>query len=262
IRQINTNKEYAPSSLINCIKLLSVYILKHPRGNKIFNISNRKEFSHLWEVFNRKMKKLKKDGIISHHHDILTETELRTIFQHNLVSSNTPQGLQYRVFMWCCLLFQPRGGEHYNLSISQFVFTSNGSIYFMKYSQKNDQDGKGVPMDTTMSITGHKTLSLLIDSVGTLPSNSQEESINMNISFSQNNSLQSEGEIETDAIPTKRKNSFEPMSLISPTLMKPFRQPLQTSSIQCIDSTSYEAGASGTTVVKNYYINAQTVNIS
>ena len=55
IRQINTNKEYAPSSLINCIKLLSVYILKHPRGNKIFNLSNRKEFSHLWEALNAKM---------------------------------------------------------------------------------------------------------------------------------------------------------------------------------------------------------------
>ena len=31
IRQVNTNKEYAPSSLINCIKLLSIYIMKHPR---------------------------------------------------------------------------------------------------------------------------------------------------------------------------------------------------------------------------------------
>ncbi|CAG8712501.1 10615_t:CDS:1, partial [Scutellospora calospora] len=29
--------------------------------------------------------------------------------------------------------------EHYNLSISQFVFTSNNGIYFIKYSSKNDQ---------------------------------------------------------------------------------------------------------------------------
>ncbi|CAG8688993.1 11295_t:CDS:2, partial [Racocetra fulgida] len=50
-----------------------------------------------------------------------------------------------------------------------------------------------------MSITGHKNaLLLLIDSVGTLPSNSQAESINPN-----DNSLQSEVEIEMDAIPTK-----------------------------------------------------------
>ncbi|CAG8508330.1 656_t:CDS:2 [Scutellospora calospora] len=165
---------------------------------------------------------------------------------------------------------------------------------------------KGVPMGTTMSITRHKSelsyqiyarpsdkqhedaLSLLIDSVGTLPSNSQEESINTNISFSQDNSLQSEVEIEMDAIPTKHKNSFEPMSLISPTLIKLFHQPLQTSSktnysmyvnalkrnptisrqqilyknsYENSNSTSYEDSASGT-VVKNYYINAQTVNIS
>lgn len=71
--------------------------------------------------------------------------------------------------------------------------------------------------------------------------------------------------------------------------MKPFRQPLQTSSktnypmhvnalkrnptiggrqilrknsYENSNSTSYEDSASGTTIVKNYYINAQTVNIS
>ena len=43
--------------------------------------------------------------------------------------------------MWCCLLFQPRNGEYYNILIEQFEFTSNGGIHFKKYSQKNDQGG-------------------------------------------------------------------------------------------------------------------------
>ncbi|KAF0453752.1 zinc finger mym-type protein 2-like: PROVISIONAL [Gigaspora margarita] len=42
--------------------------------------------------------------------------------------------------MWCCLLFQPRGGEYYSIKISQFVFTSDGRLRFTKYSQKNDQN--------------------------------------------------------------------------------------------------------------------------
>ena len=54
--------------------------MKHPRCTKSFNISNRKEFARLWEAINGKMKKLKKEKIVSHHHDHLTDSELQTIF--------------------------------------------------------------------------------------------------------------------------------------------------------------------------------------
>ncbi|CAG8814064.1 21927_t:CDS:2, partial [Gigaspora margarita] len=121
IRQVNTNKEYAPSSLINCIKLLSVYILKHPEGTNVFNISNRKEFPHLWEALNGKMKKLKKEGLVLHHHDHLADTELQTIFQHYTVANHKA----YNIESLC----------------GAFEFTSNGGIHFKKYSQKNDQGG-------------------------------------------------------------------------------------------------------------------------
>ncbi|CAG8820541.1 32095_t:CDS:2, partial [Gigaspora margarita] len=106
-----------------------------------FIFGNKKEFAKLWNALNGKMKLLKKNGIVSWHHDYLTDEELKIIFQYNEVSSNTLQGLLYRIFIWCCLLFQPHGGEHYKITISQFTFTSNGGIHFAKNYQKNNQGG-------------------------------------------------------------------------------------------------------------------------
>ncbi|CAG8841522.1 1113_t:CDS:2, partial [Gigaspora margarita] len=57
-----------------------------------------------------KMKQLKKIGKVARHHDPLTNTEIQAIFAHEATSISHPQGLQYRIFMWCCLLFAPRGG--------------------------------------------------------------------------------------------------------------------------------------------------------
>ncbi|CAG8728079.1 12283_t:CDS:2, partial [Cetraspora pellucida] len=173
IRQINTNKKYALLSLINCIKLLS-------------------------KVLNVKIKKLKKDGIVSHHHDHLTETELRTIFQHNLVSSNTPQGLQYWNSWYLDERLDDKTCRSFIKTICITVGINIGNCDIVNHSDQSTLITflfqKEVPIDT---------LSLLIDSVETLPSNSQEESINMNVSFSQDNSLQSEVEIEMDTIFTK-----------------------------------------------------------
>ncbi|CAG8838167.1 20135_t:CDS:1, partial [Racocetra persica] len=99
INQIRDQSEYSPSSLMNCIRLLSVYIFKHPESVNKFNINNRKEFPRLWEALNGKMKQLKKDGIVSRHHDHLTDDELKQIFQHPALSINNPEGLLYRIFM-------------------------------------------------------------------------------------------------------------------------------------------------------------------
>ncbi|CAG8678231.1 10780_t:CDS:1 [Cetraspora pellucida] len=85
------------------------------------------------------MKQLKKDRIVSHYYNHLNDNELKLIFQHKDITSDTLQGLLYQVFIWCCLLFQLQSGEHYKLLIFQFVFLPNSGINFFKYSQKNDQ---------------------------------------------------------------------------------------------------------------------------
>ncbi|CAG8812823.1 26272_t:CDS:2, partial [Gigaspora margarita] len=108
IRQIKNSAEYSPSSLINCINLLSLYLLNHPDGNHQFTLSNKKEF----RLLNGKLKQLKKSGTIVKHHDNLTDEEVQQIFQHSSISINDPQGLQY-----------------------------HGGLRFTKCSQKNDQGG-------------------------------------------------------------------------------------------------------------------------
>ncbi|CAG8809731.1 190_t:CDS:2, partial [Cetraspora pellucida] len=119
-----------------------------------------------------KMKQLKRNGIIPQHHDPLTEEETSFIFNHPNVSALHAQELQYRVFIWMCMLCALQGGEHSQMKISQFKFLSDGVIIFTKWSQKNDQEGLDdnghttsithlyqleMPNSTLMSITGHKS---------------------------------------------------------------------------------------------------------
>ncbi|CAG8736700.1 29202_t:CDS:2, partial [Racocetra persica] len=82
VQKIQDRSDYSLSSLVNAYNCLSNYIYKHPGGSQKFVINNKSEFSLLWEVLNEKMK----------------------------------------VFMWCCLLFAPRGGEHSQMKVTQFTF--------------------------------------------------------------------------------------------------------------------------------------------
>ncbi|CAG8851411.1 12950_t:CDS:1, partial [Racocetra persica] len=84
----------------------------HPGGSQKFVINNKSEFPLLWEVLNGKMKILKQSEKVTKHHDLLSPDKLKTIFNHKTLSINIAKGLQYQVFIWCCLLFALRGGEH------------------------------------------------------------------------------------------------------------------------------------------------------
>ncbi|CAB5378421.1 unnamed protein product [Rhizophagus irregularis] len=54
---------------------------------------------------------MKKLGIgTAKPHEGLTNDELKIILDHDAVSSNNPEGLLRRVFLWICLLGCPRGG--------------------------------------------------------------------------------------------------------------------------------------------------------
>jgi hypothetical protein len=141
VRQLNSEKEYAPFSLHNTINCIAAYLLDNTLNTDKYNLASKQEFRDLWKTLDGKMKLLKKNGKITHHHDPLTNMEIEAIFKHDAISATHPQGLQYRVFMWCCLLFAPRGGEHAEMRMSQFFFTSNGGLQFTKFSQKNDQGG-------------------------------------------------------------------------------------------------------------------------
>ncbi|CAG8746033.1 3517_t:CDS:2, partial [Racocetra persica] len=81
IWQLKSGKEYSPSSLKNALILL-----------------------------NRKIKQLKQNRIILQLHYPLTEKEITLIFNYPKVSASHAQGLQYKIFMWMCMLCAPWGG--------------------------------------------------------------------------------------------------------------------------------------------------------
>lgn len=141
VRKFQDGSDYSPSSLTNAYNCLSNYISKHPNRCNTFIINNKHDFPLLWEALNGKMKALKKSGKVTKHHDPLTPEELKMMFNHEALSINTAKGLQYRVFMWCCLLFAPRGGEHAQMKVNQFVFLDDEGLRFNKFSQKNDPGG-------------------------------------------------------------------------------------------------------------------------
>ncbi|CAG8824838.1 31275_t:CDS:2, partial [Racocetra persica] len=106
IRKLKDGEKYAPSSLHNAINCLAMYLLDNSLNINKYNLARK----------------------VAQHHDPLTTTEIQTIFAHEATSISYPQGLQYRIFMWCCLLFASQGGEHGEMHVSQFVFTSNDSL--------------------------------------------------------------------------------------------------------------------------------------
>ncbi|CAG8670779.1 15430_t:CDS:2, partial [Racocetra persica] len=104
VRKLKDGKEYASSSLCNAINCLVMYLLDNSLNINKYNLASKQEFRDLWKTLDSKMKQLKKIGK-------------------------------------CCLLFAPQSGEHGEMCVSQFVFTSNGGLQFTKFSQKNDQGG-------------------------------------------------------------------------------------------------------------------------
>ncbi|CAG8829275.1 14601_t:CDS:1, partial [Racocetra persica] len=101
-------------------------------------------------ALNSKMKVLKQSKKTTKHHDPLSPDELKTIFNHEALSINTAKGLQYQVFMWCCLLFALSGGEHSQMKVTWFTFLSDGGIQFTKFSQKNNPSSIEGNLDSLM----------------------------------------------------------------------------------------------------------------
>ncbi|CAG8793668.1 26435_t:CDS:2, partial [Gigaspora margarita] len=98
IETVANGSDYSPSSLVNAYNCLSNYIYKHPGGSKKFIINNKSEFLLLWEALNGKMKVLKQSGKVTKHHDLLSPDELKAMFNHDALSVNTANCIQFTKF--------------------------------------------------------------------------------------------------------------------------------------------------------------------
>ncbi|CAG8678099.1 4785_t:CDS:2 [Cetraspora pellucida] len=207
ICKICDQKEYSPFLLINCMKLLSVYILKHPNAVIKFNIGNRKEFAKLWNALDGKIKQLKKKGIVSQHYDHLMNEELKKIFQHDAVSNTTLQGIQFMKnfqkndqggidgnsnALVISVPPDPKGCQELIYDFKLYFPKRLSSLKYTSLYLQINKKAKGVLMVTTIALTGHKSessyciyahlsdkqkedaLSLLINNVKKLPSSNLE----------------------------------------------------------------------------------------
>jgi hypothetical protein len=139
---IRTKKgdQYSRASLKNAVGSISRHLKESiPQWNH--NLLNKNDFPKIHATLDGTLKEMKRLGIgAAKPHDGLTNEELKLVLQHKVMSPSNPEGLLRRVFLWVCLLGCSRGGEHYKLSIDQFIDSETG-IVFKKFHQKNDQGG-------------------------------------------------------------------------------------------------------------------------
>ncbi|PKK73479.1 hypothetical protein RhiirC2_709606 [Rhizophagus irregularis] len=132
--------KYSRASLKNAVASISRH-LKNSIPYWNYNLLDKNSFPKLYATLDGTLKEIKRLKIgAAKLHEGLTNEEVKHILQHDSMSSNKPEGLLRRVFLWICLLGCPRSGEHYKLLIDQFEDTEKGFI-FKKFQQKNDQGG-------------------------------------------------------------------------------------------------------------------------
>ena len=86
-----------------------------------FNIHEDFEFAAVRDVLHSRMVELEDLDDGTHNGaDPLTDEEMVRIFDHPQMSSNIPEGLLKRVFLWVGCCTAKRGGSYIDLKISHF----------------------------------------------------------------------------------------------------------------------------------------------
>ncbi|PKK65048.1 hypothetical protein RhiirC2_786689 [Rhizophagus irregularis] len=103
-----SGERYSRASLKNVVASISRHLKDTiPQWN--YNLLDKNHFPKLHATLDGTLKEMKKLGIgAAKPHEGLTNDELKIILDHDAVSSNNPEGLLRRVFLWICLLGCPR----------------------------------------------------------------------------------------------------------------------------------------------------------
>nr|CAG8489698.1 14578_t:CDS:10 [Entrophospora candida] len=112
------NKEYMANSLYNGICAINHYFQALLKYKTPFNIHEDFEFGAVRDVLHSRMIELEElAGGNYNGADPLSDEEMVKIFDHTMVSSNSPEGLLRRVFLWIgCCTAQHGGYYHKNNS--------------------------------------------------------------------------------------------------------------------------------------------------
>ncbi|CAG8672765.1 4688_t:CDS:2, partial [Acaulospora morrowiae] len=101
---------YSQASLKNAISSISRY-LREVKSDWNYNLLNKSDFPDIFATLDGTLKEIKKLGIgTAKPYDGITNNELKVILHYSEMSSNNPNGLLRRVFLWICLFCCSRGG--------------------------------------------------------------------------------------------------------------------------------------------------------
>jgi len=119
--QTKDKKEYKVNSLYNGICAINRFYQEMFKDKELFNIHEDFEFRIVRDTLHTRMIELEEINNGEYNGaDPLTDEEMVKIFEHPDISSNSPDGLLRRVFLWVGCCTARRGRSYHNIMASHF----------------------------------------------------------------------------------------------------------------------------------------------
>ncbi|PKY34503.1 hypothetical protein RhiirB3_498880 [Rhizophagus irregularis] len=140
--QTKDKKEYKANSLYNGICAINWFYQEMFKDREPFNIHEDFEFRIVRDTLHTRMIELEEINNGEYNGaDPLTDEEMVKIFEHPDISSNSPDGLLRRVFLWVGCCTARRGGSYHSIMASHFKKRDDGGYNIVPIHDKTHQGG-------------------------------------------------------------------------------------------------------------------------
>ncbi|GET04155.1 zinc finger MYM-type protein 2-like [Rhizophagus clarus] len=140
--QTKDKKEYKANSLYNGICAINRFYQEIFKDREPFNIHEDFEFRIVRDTLHTRMIELEEINNGEYNGaDPLTDEEMVKIFEHPDISSNSPDGLLRRVFLWVDCCTARRGGSYHSIMASHFKKRDDGGYNIVTIHDKTHQGG-------------------------------------------------------------------------------------------------------------------------
>jgi hypothetical protein len=135
-------KEYKAKSLYNGICGINRFYQEMFKNKELFNIHEDFEFRIVRDTLHTRMIELEEiDNGEYNGADPLTDEEMVKIFEHPDISSDSPDGLLRRVFLWVGCCTARRGGSYHSIMVNHFKERNDGGYNVVTIHDKTHQGG-------------------------------------------------------------------------------------------------------------------------
>ncbi|CAB4398763.1 unnamed protein product [Rhizophagus irregularis] len=140
--QTKDKKEYKANSLYNGICAINRFYQEMFKDREPFNIHEDFEFRIVRDTLHTRMIELEEINNGEYNGaDPLTDEKMVKIFEHPDISSNSPDGLLRRVFLWVGCCTARRGGSYHSIMASHFKKRDDGGYNIVTIHDKTHQGG-------------------------------------------------------------------------------------------------------------------------